>query len=485
VTEECPSDNELLARLDAPMLPARCAEIDAHVDGCSDCRLLLAGAAAPSDDPRPRAAGPITFAVGHVIAGRYTVTRWLASGGMGEVYEVHDTYLKEQVALKVVAAAIADDENALLRLEAEVRSARRVTHESVCRVYDLGFHAHSAERIAFFTMELLRGCTLRQRIAAAGPMDVETALPLIEQIVAALGHAHTAGIVHRDMKSDNVMLVPAAGGGSGERAVVMDFGLARQLLSDAQPLTPDGRAVFGTPDYMSPEQVLGKKATPRSDIYSLGVVIYEMLTGHLPFEGKSPLTRALLRVNQKAPPLGKLLPGVSPIVERCVARCLETKPENRFADVNAVLQTLRGDTRGRRARRTVRKSIGLAIGATVGVSVLAWTLDQRSLPQRPDAPHATQERPRAQPSPVRGSEDSAVAPGAIASSIPRPAIPSATPSATPVASKKRRPGDTRTAHVVAEPPPVPTQPSVELHAHERTGLRGDELMDAFPEESLR
>src|SRR5205085_73780 len=143
--------------------------LDGHIDVCPECRLVLAEAAAAVAEPIvAEPAPPITFAVGEVIAERYVVVRWLATGGMGEVYEVHDTWLDENIALKTIATAIADDSRALSRLKAELRAARRVTHANVCRVYDLGFCTRQDETIAFLTMELLRGVTLGQRLLTSG-----------------------------------------------------------------------------------------------------------------------------------------------------------------------------------------------------------------------------------------------------------------------------------------------------------------------------
>jgi serine/threonine protein kinase len=308
-----------------------------------------------------------TFAEREVIGDRYIVVKWLATGGMGEVYEVQDTWIDERIALKTIVAAIADDPHALSRLKAEVRIARRVTHANVCRVYDLGFHQRGGEQIAFLTMELLNGVTLRRLLAEKGPLSLEAARPLIVRMAEALRHAHSAGIVHRDFKSDNVMV---ADGPPGEapRVVVMDFGLARQsLVGLTQPLTPQSRTVFGTLDYMSPEQIMGRPATPASDLYSLGVVIYELLTGHLPFEGESPLARALRRVTEKAPPLAKVLPSPSAELEACVAKCLQPKPEARFATVDDLLAVLGPEAPNASASRSRRSKLlpSLLLGAIV------------------------------------------------------------------------------------------------------------------------
>lgn len=363
----CPNENEILARIARTLPVERAAEIDAHLDHCSSCRMLVAEAALEHDRPRGKGGGAATFEPGEVVADRYVVTRWIASGGMGEVYEVHDRTLDQQVALKTVIATISDDAHALARLKAEVRMARCVTHENVCRAYDLGVHHREGEQIAFLTMELLRGTTLKERLRKSGPIDVTAALPIVAQMVAALAHAHAAGIVHRDFKSDNVMLVQGESART-ERVVVMDFGLAREsLVAGAQPLTPHSRTVFGTLDYMSPEQVEGKPASAASDIYSLGIVLYELLTGRLPFQEGPPLARALRRVTDKAPRLDKLLPQIDPAVSNTVARCLEKLPDRRFESAAQVLQAMQGDHRALIAPR--RRAMSVLTYAVLGIGI--------------------------------------------------------------------------------------------------------------------
>ena len=380
---DCLTENEILARVSGALPPERAAVIDAHVDACAECRVLLAEAAHWLEEPRSRAASTTTFAPGEIVAKRYVITQWLGAGGMGEVYEAHDELLDEDIALKTVVPMIADDARALSRLHAEVRMARRVTHDNVCRVYDLGSHERNNERIWFLTMELVRGITLRRHLHQVGRLDFDTARPLIVQMIAALRHAHAAGIIHRDFKSDNVLLVPAKDG-LAERVVVTDFGLARQsLVAESQPLTPQSRTVLGTLDYMSPEQVMGKPATPSSDVYSLGVVIYEMLTGQLPFQGDSPLARAVIRVTQAAPRLDAALPHVGAGASACIARCLEKDPERRFATVDQVLEAL---VDGRPASHPSRRALAgaailaIALGGAALAHLLRSGFEVRSTP---------------------------------------------------------------------------------------------------------
>jgi hypothetical protein len=362
----CPTENELLARVAGTLPLDRAALIDTHIDECSTCRMILAEAARGADELGVRPVAFATFATDESVAGRYVIRRRLATGGMGEVYEANDTWLDELVAIKTVVPTIADNALALARLKAEMRLARRVTHKNVCRVYDLGFHRRGSEQIAFLTMELVRGTTLRRRFEKQGQLEPNALIPIVEQIVAALGHAHAEGIVHRDLKPDNVMLVENDDG-TPERVVVMDFGLARMaLVADTQPLTPNSHTVLGTLDYMSPEQVQSKHAGPASDIYSLGVVLYELLTGRLPFEGDSPLARALLRVTEDAPSLADELPNIEPAWSRCVARCLERKPGDRFASIGDVVNALPRSSQRSRVQ-DMGTGVRLSAAAFVGV----------------------------------------------------------------------------------------------------------------------
>src|SRR2546421_7739345 len=224
-------------------------------------------AAAADGEP---AAGPPAFAEGELAGGRWRIVRLLGAGGMGEVYEAEDTELHEHVALKALPSRLAGDAEAIARLRREVQLARKVTHKNVCRIFDLGLHERDGHATAFLTMELLSGETLAARLAGAGPLTPDQALPLLAQMAAALDEAHAAGVLHRDLKSANVLLV------SGERAMLMDFGIARRRGSETG-------TIYGSPDYMAPEQLAGFEVTAAADIYALGVVAYEMVTGKVPF----------------------------------------------------------------------------------------------------------------------------------------------------------------------------------------------------------
>ncbi len=285
----------------------------------------------PTIDGTSPKRGLPAFSPDELIAGRFRIVRFLARGGMGEVYETEDLELRENVALKTVRPEIAADERAMQRFRREVQLARKVTHPNVCRIYDVFRH----REVAFLTMELLRGNTLTQTLGK-DKMSTAQALPLVTQMADALSAAHKAGIVHRDFKSPNVVL-------AGDRVVVTDFGLARPTESADSMLSGTGE-VFGTPAYMAPEQIEGGDITPATDVYALGVVMYEMVTGKLPFTGDSPMSVALKRLKETAPSPRTIVPDLDPKWESVILRCLKKKPEDRFASVADVARSLSGET---------------------------------------------------------------------------------------------------------------------------------------------
>ena len=241
-----------------------------------------------SDAVRPSAARNTTFAEGDLVSGRFRVVRFIARGGMGEVYEAEDLELGERVALKTIREDIAADERVNQRFRREVQLARKITHPNVCRIFDLFQHQFAGPRegtppVLFVTMELLTGETLAQRLKREGPMTAEQARPIVAQMAAALSAAHAADIVHRDFKSSNVVLLPPARAWDPPRAVVTDFGLAYSVSDSTKGVTLSGSGdLLGTPDYMAPEQVEGGPVTPATDVYALGIVLYEMVTGVRP-----------------------------------------------------------------------------------------------------------------------------------------------------------------------------------------------------------
>ena len=284
-----------------------------------------------------------------LLAERFFIVRYIAGGGMGDVYEAEDQELHERVAVKTIRPEILAQPNAMARFKREVQLARRVTHPNVCRIFDLFRHKpeRGSERgeIVFISMELLRGETLSARLKKGKRMSVSEALPLIAQMGAALAAAHDAGIVHRDFKPGNVLLVGGSGEGS-ERAVVTDFGLARQSLAPAEAASlstvsfATGQGFLGTPAYMAPEQLEGQPATNASDIYALGLVVYEMITGEKAFVGENQIASAFKRLTEAPRPLRSFAPDLSPASESVILRCLARDPAHRFASAREVATAL-------------------------------------------------------------------------------------------------------------------------------------------------
>jgi tetratricopeptide (TPR) repeat protein len=314
----------------------------------STATLMRGGAAVEPtlSGPVPVASPRQAFAEGTEVAGRYRVERFLSRGGMGEVYAAEDLSLHEPVALKTIRPELAATPEALLRFKRELRLARRVTHPNVCRVFDIGEHEVVPERgspyrIVFLTMELLAGRTLHEQLVRHGKMPPEQVLRLAEQMAGALDAAHSAQIIHRDFKPGNVMLVPAPPAAGGLRAVVTDFGLARgELLEGDGSASREGHIV-GSPSYMSPEQLEGLPLSPASDIYSFGLVLFEMVTGRRPFVAETPTAASLLRLRQAPPSPLTLAPELAPSWEEVLLRCLERQPGARFATASEAIAALR------------------------------------------------------------------------------------------------------------------------------------------------
>jgi hypothetical protein len=318
-----------------------------------------------------------------VLAGRFRIIRFIAGGGMGEVYEAEDQELRERVALKIIRPEVLVQPSAVARFKREVHLARKVTHPNVCRIYDLFRHRSEGGSApgdtVFISMELLKGKTLSIHLEGVGRMSVGDALPLLRQMASALAAAHAVGIVHRDFKPANVVLVGAAGQ-ENLRPVVTDFGLALQslVLNDGVSLTTD-QGLMGTPAYMAPEQIEGRPATPASDIYAFGLVIYEMVTGARPFQGDTPISAALKRLSERPTPPRKFQPRLSSAWESAILRCLEREPSKRFVNAEDVVRAILSDDPGAKAGvapawpddilRTIEQQLANFIGAVAKIAV--------------------------------------------------------------------------------------------------------------------
>jgi tetratricopeptide (TPR) repeat protein/predicted Ser/Thr protein kinase len=283
--------------------------------------------------------------LGTVFANRYEVVGILGQGGMGRVYKARDRELDKLIALKTIRLDTAEGPDALARFKQELVLARKVTHKNVVRIFDLG----EAEGIKFFTMEYIEGESLKALIRRRGPLPVSEVVPLARQILGALEEAHSQGIVHRDLKPQNVMV--AAGTGT---AHLMDFGIAR--ATDGTSMTATG-AIVGTPDYMSPEQVKGERAGMESDVFSVGVMLYEMLTGELPYQADTPMSKVMMRLSHRPRSVREIHAQIPKYLERVVKRCLEIDPALRYQRAGEVLADLE--------RESVSTSFTLRISHTL------------------------------------------------------------------------------------------------------------------------
>jgi serine/threonine protein kinase len=264
---------------------------------------------------------------GTTFAGRYEIIEELGQGGMGKVYKVFDKEVNAKVALKLIKPEVAADRNTIERFRNELRIARDISHKNVCRMYDLGREAENY----YITMEYVPGEDLKSFIRRARRLDVGTAISIAKQVCEGLVEAHRLGVVHRDLKPGNIMI------DRDGNAKVMDFGIARSLK--AKGITGTG-VMIGTPEYMSPEQVDGKEADERADIYSLGIILYEMVTGTVPFEGDTAFAVALKHKTEQPESPKRLNPQIPDDLSRLILKCLEKNKDARYQGAGEVVSEL-------------------------------------------------------------------------------------------------------------------------------------------------
>jgi len=399
----CLSEEVVLAFSEGRSAPQELERLHLHLDSCATCLELVNAVVHRWDRPPAPAPGErpwlATFGPRQKLARRYRIDSLIGRGGMGEVYLAFDELLGERVALKMPLPTLSDNPAAIGRLLNEARLARRISHPNVCRLHDVGVHEEPGrvdERLYFVTMEYVEGERLGQ-LARSEPLALATALEIARQILTGLGAAHEAGVLHRDLKSDNIMVgpVPAVPGGSvinapvtngpaigssgtgspsslstsspaitgaviggcrvGEavesqmaagpfaseqRVTIMDFGLSA-LLDRDHGSRCSARERVGSASYMAPEQLHGHEVGPATDVFAFGVVLFEMLCGTLPFASEGSTTQhALRRVGERAIAPSALRPDVGPGLDRFVLRCLMEKPEDRFPNAAEALLEL-------------------------------------------------------------------------------------------------------------------------------------------------
>jgi len=276
------------------------------------------GGATPHNEPQ----------VGTLFAGRYDIQSVLGKGGMGIVYKAHDRELDDLVAIKTLRSEVLSADPTLLdRFKQEIRLARRITHPNVLRTHDLG----ESNGLRYLSMEFVKGLTLKHLLESGEILPTPVGLRIAKQVCAGLAAAHEVGVIHRDVKPQNILIEPTGG------LKIMDFGIAR--LTEDRGMTATG-TVIGTPDYMSPEQARGIPLDFRSDIYSTGVVLYEVFSGSLPFEGDSPLAVVLKHVNDPPPLPQSKNPRIDPKIAVIIIKCMEKERSARYQSVGELYEAL-------------------------------------------------------------------------------------------------------------------------------------------------
>jgi tetratricopeptide (TPR) repeat protein len=274
------------------------------------------------------ALGAVLLQAGTVLANRYAIVKILGEGGMGAVYRARDIELDREIALKVIRPELANNPEILQRFKQELILARQITDRNIIRIFDLG----EAGKIKFITMEYVEGESLHHILRQRGKLDVAEAVEIIEQVASGLAAAHREGIIHRDLKPSNIMR------DRNGRVVVMDFGLARTFSGDGMTRTG---AMLGTIEYMSPEQAEGRDLNASSDIFTLGLIFYELLSGGTPFHAESAIASLLMRARQRATPLVEVDKKIPGVLSNIVSKCLEKDPAHRYRSAEGLLADLR------------------------------------------------------------------------------------------------------------------------------------------------
>lgn len=386
-----------------PECPVCSRQLSAADTWCPACGVALRSQtsettyaeAAPAGATRSGSASVRTaderFVPGTLLAGRYRIVTLIGRGGMGEVYQAEDLKLEQPVALKFLPASLALDAGALARFHAEVRIARQVSHPNVCRVYDIG----SVDGLHFLTMEFIDGEDLSSLIRRIGRLPSDKAVEIARQLCAGLAAAHDAGVLHRDLKPANVMI-----DGRG-RARIADFGIAA-IAREAR-----SSGVAGTPSYMAPELLQGREATVRSDIYALGLVLYELFTGKRAIEARSAAEALLIHARDSTPLAPATITDLDPQIERAILRCLEKDPARRPSAAIQVAAALPGGdllhaalaagetpspemVAAAGSAGVMRQPIALSVLAAVivGLLVSVWIGDHTNTPGRLSMPLA-------------------------------------------------------------------------------------------------
>jgi serine/threonine protein kinase len=446
---------------------------------------------------------------GTVLGGRFEIRERIGSGGMGSVYLAFDRKLHETVAIKMLRADAAQDPQATRRFKSEIKLARRVNHRNVCRIFEYGEEG----TWRYIVMEHVDGAELREVIRHGVGLGGEQAIATAIQIAQGLEAIHDAGIVHRDIKTRNIM--------RNSRGVVrlMDFGIARRLASaDTTTATATGQ-ILGTPEYMSPEQAQGLAVDARSDIYSVGVVIFEMVTGHVPFHGDTPVATLFQQVHQEPPLSGREADRLPPTLVPVLRKALAKDPAARFQTARELTSALRqawreyarpseGDTRraagapganhGARASRRRSASLALVTAGVLVAGLALWVFSREHRGPRvgsespppaaptmevPTAPAQRTSPPSPRPSPPSAIPATTATPATPLVPTPRRrSQPAARPSSSPPASLRNgQPIGENTPALAASPTTTPTAATELRGILQLTVLPGGDLsLDGNP-----
>ena len=318
-----------------------------------------------------------------LLGGQFQILQKIGSGGMGSVYKAAQPDMNRMVAVKILHKKLVNRKDLMSRFRREARAMSHLTHPNTVKVL---LYGELDDGSLYIVMEYLEGRNLNQVVRKEGPMSVDRAIPILIQVCGALQEAHLQGIVHRDLKPENIFL--STNGGLKDFPKVLDFGLAKVTERELRPgsimLTQEGM-VFGTPEFMSPEQAQGKVLDARSDIYSLATILYEMLTGKLPFDAKSPMEYIQLHVTKPPVPLDERVPGkvFPPGLGAALAKALEKKPEDRYGSAAEFAEALKpfAPAAVKDLAVMMPTSADLVIAQAVKGQAAAMEADTRAAPQ--------------------------------------------------------------------------------------------------------
>lgn len=356
----------------SPSAPSAAASVNRAGSAAAAAPAMASGTSGSRTGARSSMSVYGAFEPGDELGNRYRVEQMLGQGGMGRVYKAFDKELERMVALKVLQPELVSDPSALQRFKQELLLASRISHKNILRIHDLG----EADGVKFISMAFVEGEDLHHLLRTHGRLPVDRAVKIAEQLCEALDAAHSEGVVHRDLKPQNVLM------GKNDQVFVVDFGLAKSLEASAAGMTRTGQ-YLGTPRYMAPEQVEAKPVDSRTDLYALGLILFEMLTGEEPFKGDSTLQIMYRRVKEKAPNPKDLNQEIPDYLARIILRCMERDPAKRYQnakDILADLQSAHAPSRVKTMQISLpiveRKSWLLAGGIAVVALALLFAIPQ-------------------------------------------------------------------------------------------------------------